>query len=56
MPEILAIQEAQIRRITVLSQPWANNSRDPIAKKLITEKSWRGDLSDKSTCLASMRA
>jgi hypothetical protein len=33
MPVILATQEAEIRRITV----WANSSRDPISKKLITK-------------------
>jgi hypothetical protein len=27
---ILATQEAEIRRITVQSQPWENSSRDPI--------------------------
>jgi hypothetical protein len=31
-PVILATQEAEIRRITVRSQPWANSSRDPILK------------------------
>jgi hypothetical protein len=31
-PIILVTQEAEIRRIMVQSQPWANNSRDPISK------------------------
>jgi hypothetical protein len=33
MPVIVATQETKIRRITVQSQPQANNSRDPISKK-----------------------
>jgi hypothetical protein len=33
MPVILAIQEAEIRRIAVQSQSWANSLRDPISKK-----------------------
>jgi hypothetical protein len=33
MPVILATQEAEIRRIAVRSQSWANTSRDPISKK-----------------------
>jgi hypothetical protein len=33
MPVSLATQEAQIRRITVQSQPRANSSQDPISKK-----------------------
>jgi hypothetical protein len=32
-PVIPATQEAEIRRIVVQSQPWANNSQDPISKK-----------------------
>jgi hypothetical protein len=32
-PLILATQEAEIREITVQSQPWANSSGDPISKK-----------------------
>jgi hypothetical protein len=28
-----ATQEAEIRRITILSQPWANSSPDTILKK-----------------------
>jgi hypothetical protein len=32
MPVILATQGAEIRRISVQSQPWANSSRDPILK------------------------
>jgi uncharacterized protein (DUF305 family) len=31
-PVILATQEAEIRRMEVRSQPWANSSRDPIKK------------------------
>jgi hypothetical protein len=31
-PVILATQEAEIRRITVQSQPRANSSQDPISK------------------------
>jgi hypothetical protein len=38
MPAILATQEAEIRRIAVLSQPLANSSEDPISKKSITKK------------------
>jgi hypothetical protein len=34
---ILASQEAEIRRISVQSQPQANGSRDPISKKPITK-------------------
>jgi hypothetical protein len=37
MPVILATQEAEIRRITVQSQPQANSSRDPISKIPITK-------------------
>jgi hypothetical protein len=32
-PVILATQEAEIRRIRVQSQLWANSSPDPISKK-----------------------
>jgi hypothetical protein len=32
MPVILATQEAEIRRMVVQSQLWANSSRDPISK------------------------
>jgi hypothetical protein len=35
---ILATQEAEIRRITVQSQPWANSLLDPILKKTIRKK------------------
>jgi hypothetical protein len=31
-PIILAIQEAEIRRIVVQNQPWANSSGDLISK------------------------
>jgi hypothetical protein len=37
-PIILAIQEAEIRRIVVQNQPWANSSGDLILKKPITKK------------------
>jgi hypothetical protein len=44
MPVILAIQEAEIRRMAVQSQPQANSSLDPISKKKkkqpITKKGW----------------
>jgi hypothetical protein len=46
MPVILAIQEAEIRRIVVQIQLWANSLRDPILKISNTKK---------SICLASMR-
>jgi hypothetical protein len=32
MPVILATNEAEIRRITIRSQPWANSSQGPISK------------------------
>jgi hypothetical protein len=32
MPVILATQEAETRRIEVLSQPWINSSGDPVLK------------------------
>jgi hypothetical protein len=41
MPAVLAVQEAEIRRITVQSQPWANSSRDPISKKPFTKRAGR---------------
>jgi hypothetical protein len=31
-PVILATQEAEVKRIMVQSQPWANSSPDPISK------------------------
>jgi hypothetical protein len=37
-PAIPATQEAEIRRIVVQSQLWANSSQDPISKKPITKK------------------
>jgi hypothetical protein len=37
-PLILATQEAEIRRITVGSQSWANSSLEFISKKPITKK------------------
>jgi hypothetical protein len=48
-PVILATQEAEIRRIAIQSQPWANNLQDPISKKPITKKGLC------STCLANVR-
>jgi hypothetical protein len=41
MPVILATQEAEIRRIAVQRQPWANSSRDPISKIPNTKQCWR---------------
>jgi hypothetical protein len=38
MPVILAVQEAEIRRIKVQSQPWANSSGDPVSKKILHRK------------------
>jgi hypothetical protein len=38
MPVVLAIQEAEIRRISVQSQPQTNSPRDPISKKYLTQK------------------
>jgi hypothetical protein len=38
MPVITATQEAEIRRIVVQSQLWANSSRDPISKIPNTKK------------------
>jgi hypothetical protein len=40
MPVILAIQEAEIRKIMIQSQPQANNSQDPTLKKPITKLKW----------------
>jgi hypothetical protein len=40
MPVILATQEAKIRRLSVQSQPRANNSRDLITTKPITKEGW----------------
>jgi hypothetical protein len=37
-PVILATQEAEIRRIEVQSQPWANSFRAPILKKPFTKR------------------
>jgi hypothetical protein len=37
-PVILATQEAEIRRIQVQSQLWANSLEDPILKTPITKK------------------
>jgi hypothetical protein len=38
MPEILATQEAETRRIVVWSQPWTNSSRNPILKNICHKK------------------
>jgi hypothetical protein len=38
MPVILTTQEAEIRRITTISQTWANSSGDPISKKPDAER------------------
>jgi hypothetical protein len=35
---MLATQEAEVRRITVQSQPQSNSLREPISKKSITQK------------------
>jgi hypothetical protein len=40
LPVILATQEAEIRRITVRSQPGANRLEDPILKKHFTKRGW----------------
>jgi hypothetical protein len=53
-PIILATQEAEIRRITVRSQPWANSSWDPIPKKRTPKISWWSGSSSKTACLARM--
>jgi hypothetical protein len=37
---ILAIQEAEIRRITEQSQPWANQFLRPYLKKTCHKKDW----------------
>jgi hypothetical protein len=39
-PGIIATQEAEIRRIMVQNQPWANSFRDPISNRSITKKGW----------------
>jgi hypothetical protein len=39
---ILTIQEAEIRRIVVQSQPWATSLQDPVLKKNPSQKSGRG--------------
>jgi hypothetical protein len=39
MSVIQATQEAEIRRITVQSQPWANSSRDPVSQRPFTKSS-----------------
>jgi hypothetical protein len=54
-PLILAAQEAEIRRIVVPSQPWANSSQNPTMKKPITKKGWWSDSSSKSAYLASVK-
>jgi hypothetical protein len=42
-PVILASQDAEIRKITVGSQPRANSLRDPILRKPFTKKGWWND-------------
>jgi hypothetical protein len=56
MSVILAIQEAENRRIFVRSQPQGNGSRDPISKKPNTKNSWWSGSSDRNACLARPRA
>jgi hypothetical protein len=52
----LYTQEAEIGRIAVQSQTWANSSQDLILKNPLTETSiWWSDSNGKSTCLASVR-
>jgi hypothetical protein len=55
MPIILALQEAEIKRIEVQSQPLANNSQNPIWKILNTKTGLVEWLKWKSACLASVR-
>jgi hypothetical protein len=50
MSVFLATQEAEIRRIVVRSQPWANSSRDSISKK-ITRPKRTGDMAQVVECL-----
>jgi hypothetical protein len=38
MPVLLATEEAEIRKITVQSQPLASNSQDPISKTPNTQE------------------
>jgi hypothetical protein len=52
MPVILTTQEAEIRRITVRSQP---GQIDLISKELITKRAGGVAQAVKSTCLASVR-
>jgi hypothetical protein len=40
MPVILSTQEAEIRRITVWSQPPANTSQDPLKKNPLQKRAW----------------
>jgi hypothetical protein len=54
-PVILVTQEAEIRKIEVLSQPRENTSQDPFLKKPITKTGLGSGSSGKSTCLASER-
>jgi hypothetical protein len=55
MPIIIATQEAEIRRITVLNQPRTNSSWDRISKSPITKWGWWSGSSSRSACLASVR-
>jgi hypothetical protein len=40
MPVLLATLEAEIRKISVWSQPWGISVQDLISKKPITKKLW----------------
>jgi hypothetical protein len=48
---ILATQEAEIRRITVQSQLWANSSGDPILKNQSQKRA--GGMAQEAECLSS---
>jgi hypothetical protein len=57
MPVILATQEAEIRTVIVQSQPWENNSSEPVLKTHST-KDWQSGsvvvhLSSKCKALSS---
>jgi hypothetical protein len=45
MPVILAIQDTEIKRITIQSQPQANSLRDPISKIPNIKQGWWSDSS-----------
>jgi hypothetical protein len=55
MSLILATQKADIRKITIQSQPWTNSSRDYILKTLITKRAGRDGSNGKSVCVARVR-